>query len=295
MSRVGSCLWFNDDAEEAVLFYLDVFGDGKVVEKQPYVVKTPSELPVGSTMTADFELLGHSFVALNGGPHFTPNPSISFMVHRSSKQEISRLWERLADGGKVLMPLGEYPFSKWYGWVQDKYGFSWQLILPLVPEGEGNPRPPIVVSHLFSGDVCGKAQEAMQFYTSVFGDAKIGDVHRYGPGQEPNSPDSLMLGDFKLLGQWFACMDSALQHDFSFNEAVSHIVLCTDQEEINYYYDKLSAVPEAEMCGWLKDQYGVSWQLTTKEVNELVSDTQAMSALMDMKRLDLKALRQAKQ
>jgi predicted 3-demethylubiquinone-9 3-methyltransferase (glyoxalase superfamily) len=102
--------------------------------------------------------------------------------------------------------------------VEDKFGVSWQLILTN-PEGE--ERPIIVPSLMFVGDNTGKAEEASDFYLSVFKDSKRGALARYPAGMEPDKEGSVMFTDFKLLGQWFVAMDSAQKHDFAFNEGIS--------------------------------------------------------------------------
>jgi predicted 3-demethylubiquinone-9 3-methyltransferase (glyoxalase superfamily) len=101
----------------------------------------------------------------------------------------------LSDGGTVLMPIGQYPFSERYGWVQDKYGRSWQLILTN-PQGE--PRPPIVPFMLFVGENCGNAEEAINFYLSVFRNSKQENLIRYGAEQEPEKEGTVMFADFML-------------------------------------------------------------------------------------------------
>src|SRR5262249_12835079 len=161
----------------------------------------------------------------------------------------------------------KYPFSECYGWVQDKYGLSWQLILTN-PEGE--QRPTIIPSLLFAGDVCGKAEEASAYYLSTFKHCKRGTLVRYGAGQAPEKERAVMFTDFMLDGQWFAAMDSARELKFKFNEAISLMVNCDTQEEIDYYWEKLSAVPEAEQCGWLKDKFGLSWQIVPTELDEMM-------------------------
>jgi predicted 3-demethylubiquinone-9 3-methyltransferase (glyoxalase superfamily) len=180
--------------------------------------------------------------------------------------------------------------------VQDRYGLSWQLILSN-PEGE--ERPVIVPSLLFVGAVAGRAGEAINFYQSVFKGAKMGFIQHYGPGQEPDEEGTVMFADFMLLDQWFAAMDSAHQHEFAFNEAISFIVNCEDQAEIDYYWDKLSAVPEAEQCGWLKDRFGLSWQVVPADMDEMMARGTAdqiarvTEAFLKMKKFDIAELRKA--
>jgi predicted 3-demethylubiquinone-9 3-methyltransferase (glyoxalase superfamily) len=194
------------------------------------------------------------------------------------------------------MALGEYPFSKRYGWIQDRYGLSWQLILSN-PGGES--RPFIMPSVMFVGKVCGKAEEASDFYLSVFKNSKRGSLFRYSKGMEPDREGTIMFTDFMLEAQWFSAMDSAHEHKFAFNEAVSFIVNCETQDEIDYYWEKLSAVPQSEQCGWCKDKYGLSWQITPVAMGEMLSKgtpeqvKRVTGAFMKMKKFDLKKLEEA--
>ena len=108
-----------------------------------------------------------------------------------------------------------------------------------------------------------------------------------------------MFTDFQLENQWFAAMDSAHEHTFMFNEAISLMVSCEDQAEIDYFWDKLSAVPEAEQCGWLKDRFGVSWQITSRQMNEMLSKgtpeqvNRVTQAFLPMKKFDVAKLQAA--
>lgn len=195
------------------------------------------------------------------------------------------------------MPLDEYPFSKRYGWAEDKYGLSWQFILT---DPEGDERPPIVPTLLYVSDECERAEEATDFYLSVFKDSKRGALARYPAGMEPNREGAVMFTDFRLENQWFAAMDgSTRMHDFAFNEAVSLMVYCEDQEEIDYYWEKLSAVPESEQCGWLKDKYGVSWQIVPAAMDEMMAKgtpeqmERVTLAFLKMKKFDLAELQRA--
>ena len=262
--------WYDKEAKEAAEFYAAVFGGNSKINTIDTIDGTPS----GSADIVNFDIWGYEFEAISAGPYFEINPSISFMVNfdpsqdRDARERIDQVWEKLLPGGKPLMPLDKYDFSDRYGWIQDKYGVSWQLIFTN-PEGE--ERPQIIPSLLFVGDVCGKAQEATDYYLSIFPDSKRGALITYPPGMEPEQEGTIMFTDFKLAGQWFVAMDSAQRHDFSFNEAVSFIVRCKDQEEIDFYWDRLSAVPNAEQCGWIKDQFGVSWQIVPENMAELMN------------------------
>ena len=290
-------LWFDREAKEAAKFYCSVFPDSKITS-----ITTLYNTPSGNTDIVLFEFWGYKFQAISAGPLFQFNPSISFMVNfdpsqdKEARQRIDEVWVNLMEGGKALMPLGEYPFSERYGWVQDRYGLSWQLIYTN-PEGE--ERPLIIPSLLFVGDIYGKAEEASDFYLSVFKNTKRGTIARYPSGMEPDQESMVMFTDFKLEGQWFSAMDSAREHGFNFNEAISFMLFCKDQEEIDYYWNKLSAVPEAEQCGWLKDKYGLSWQIVPAVMDKMMQDQdpekidRVTQAFLKMKKFDLATLQRA--
>lgn len=296
MQKIIPHLWFNTEAKEASEFYTKLIPDSKVIS-----VKTITGTPSGDCDIVSFSLAGQDFMAISAGPYFKINPSISFFINFDpsiwidAREKIDQVWNVLADGGKILMPIQEYPFSKRYGWVEDKYGVSWQLILT---NPEGDERPIIIPSLLFVGDVCGKAEEAGAFYTSIFKNSKKGSLARYGEGQPPNTPESVMFSEFKLENLWFVAMDSAIEHQFAFNEAISFIVHCDTQEEIDYYSNALSTVPEAEQCGWLKDKYGISWQIVPTIMDTLMMGDRAQTdrvtqAFLTMKRFNIDELKKA--
>jgi len=297
MQKITPHLWFDTEAREAAAFHVAAFGGDSAVAG----VTTISDTPSGEVDIVAFRLFGYQFMSISAGPEFRINPSVSFIVNfdpaqrADAKPALENLWVKLAAGGNVLMPLDRYPFSERYGWVQDKYGVSWQLILTN-PEGE--PRPPIIPSLLFTNQACGQAEAAMKFYTSMFRETREGLVARYGHDQAPDREGTPMFADFMLQGQWFAAMDSAGAHEFSFNEAVSLTVNCESQEEIDYFWGKLSAVPQAEQCGWLKDKFGVSWQIVPAKMGELMGGTseqraRVTRAFLKMKKFDLTELEAA--
>lgn len=297
MQKIIPHLWFDKEAKQAAEFYATVFPDSRVTS-----VTTLHNTPSGDAHSVTFEVMGYTFMAISAGPVFKINPSVSFMVNfdpaedSEAKTRIDEIWNKLIVGGKALMPLDKYPFSERYGWVEDKFGVSWQLILTN-PGGE--KRPKIMPALLFVGDACGKAEAAGDLYVSVFKHAKRGQIARYPAGMEPDKEGTLMFSDVMLEGQWFVAMDSARKHEFAFNEAVSFLVHCDTQEEIDYFWEKLSAVPEAEQCGWIKDTFGVSWQITPRLLHELMSKgTQEQidrltQAFLPMKKFDVEKLKQA--
>ena len=296
-NKIAPHLWFDKEAKEAAEFYCSLFPASKI-KNSTTIHNTPS----GDCDIVSFNLWGQPFMAISAGPFFRFNPSVSFMVNfdpskdGAAEQHLNSVWEKLSEGGSALMPLDEYPFSKRYGWVKDKYGLSWQLMLSN-PDGE--QRPFIVPSLLFTENVWGKAEEASEFYISVFKNAKRGGIHKYPAGMEPDKEGTVMFTDFMIENQWFAAMDSAREHGYAFNEAVSFMILCDTQDEIDYYWEKLSAFPESEQCGWCKDKYGLSWQVSPTVMNEMLTKgtreqvDRLTQAFLKMKKFNIEGLKRA--
>jgi predicted 3-demethylubiquinone-9 3-methyltransferase (glyoxalase superfamily) len=294
-------LWFDDQAEEAVELYTSLFPNGRVrgLARYPETGQEIHGRPPGSVMNVDFELAGFRMLALNGGPHFRFTPAISFFVTVEEKPDVDRLWTALADGGTALMPLDAYDWSPRYGWIQDRFGLSWQL-----SQGDpGDIGATIVPALMFVTDQP-VAETAMRRYASVFDDAEAGAVHHYPPGVPGGLDGGVMHGRFRLAGQPFTTMDaSAGMHDFGFTEAISLLVDCDSQEEIDRYWEGLGegGDPRAQQCGWLKDAFGVSWQVNPNELGEMLSDPdreraeRVAEAFFEMKKFDLAALRKAYQ
>lgn len=176
------------------------------------------------------------------------------------------------------------------------HNLSWQLILS---DPGGEPRPFLLPSLLFTDSAAGKAEEAGAFYRSVFADSEAGQLVRYPAGMEPNREGTAMFSDFRLGQTWFVAMDSGIEHGFAFNEAISFTVNCRDQAEIDYCWDRLSAVPAAEQCGWLKDRFGLSWQVRPVALDEMMTRgspeqvRRVTQAFLPMKKFDLAALERA--
>lgn len=287
-------LWFDHNAKEAVEFYITAFPNSHITNIAYYPKSAEEGLAdfqlefAGKELTIDFTIGDLQLSAINAGSEFQPTPATSFMVHFSSahdpqaRKQLDALWDRLSSGGEVLMPLDAYPFSQHYGWVKDRYGHSWQLMLA---DTADEARPFIVPSLLFAGDQTNRAEEAIRFYLSVFDNAQTGALSRYPEATGPAKAGALQYADFTLAGQWFAAMDSGVAHDFAFTEAVSFVVLCKDQAEIDYFWKKLSKVPAAEQCGWCKDDFGVSWQIVPANMEALMQKPGAYEKLLAMKKL----------
>ncbi|MDZ7336608.1 MAG: VOC family protein [candidate division KSB1 bacterium] len=285
MQKIIPHLWFDKEARAAAEFYTSVFENSKI-----NFINLIPDTPSGDAELVGFQIMDYEFMAISAGPLFKINPSISFHARCRTVAEVNQLWEKLYPGGMVMMELGEYPFSKRYGWIQDKFGVSWQVIYT-----EGDFQQRIMPALMFVGDVCGKAEEAIRFYTSVFPNATAEVLARYEKGEEPDQAGTVKYAQFTLEGQEFAAMDSAWPHDFGFNEGVSLIVNCKDQKEIDYFWEKLSAVPEAEQCGWIKDKFGVSWQIVPANMGELIgrNPKKTIPVMLKMKRIIIADLQQA--
>ena len=250
-------------------------------------------------MTIGFQIEGQEFTAINGGPIYQINPSISLFVSCDTTEEVDRLWSKLSDGGEALMALDKYPFSEKYGWIKDKFGVSWQLIY-------AGRKQKIAPCLLFTGPQFNKAEEAINFYISIFKNplfstdsSDILQLEHYPAGMSDEG--AVMHAKFTINGQEFVAMDSNLDHKFNFNPAVSFVINCKTQDELDYYWDKLaeSGPVEAQICGWLVDKFGVSWQIVPAVLGELLSGNDSarsgrvMQALLQMKKLDIRTLQQA--
>lgn len=271
-------LWFNNQAEEAANFYSSIFKNSHINSVSP--------------MITNFSLNGLNFMALNGGPQFKFTNAISLFVTCNNEDEINSIWSKLSEKGTVLMELNEYPWSKKYGWVNDQYGLSWQLFL-------GSKDQKITPSLLFVNEQAGKAENAITHYTTLFNNSKIVMIDRFGesfPGFENN----IQFCEFELFNQTFNAMESHLEHDFSFNEAFSFFINCENQEEVDFYWNQLIKNGGQEsQCGWLKDKFGVSWQIIPTLLMELMADKDSeksqrvMKAMLQMKKIDCQKLKNA--
>ena len=290
MQKITPHLWFDTEAVEAAEFYSSALPDSRVIN-----VTTIHDTPSGDTDIVSFELMGQPFMAISAGPLFKFTPAVSFAISFTTKEEVDALWARLSEGGTALMPLDAYPFSERYGWTEDRYGLSWQIMFA----GEEQEGERITPTLMFVGEVYGKAEEAMNFYASVFPSSKVTPILRYGKEEEPDEEGAIRYASLQLAGQEFAAMDSARDHDFGFNEAISFLVSCQTQEEIDHYWDSLSAVPEAEQCGWLKDRYGLSWQVVPTAMDDMLragteeQTARVTEAFLKMKKFDLAELQRA--
>lgn len=289
MQKIVPFLWFNDNLEDAVTSYISAFKNSKAAGLSRSGDALPGE--PGKVFTGSFELAGLQFNALNGGPMFQFSPSNSFFVQCETETELDELWNKLAENGKVLMELNKYPFSPKYGWIQDKYGVSWQLNLTSTPQK-------IAPCLMFQQKKGGSAEDAINLYMSLFNNSEMLLMARYEEG-EPGLTGTIKHAAFVLDGVEFKAMDSHLEHNFTFTPAISYFVNCTTQEEVDHFWEKLSEGGRKDRCGWLQDKYGVSWQIVPTVLGELLYSAdkdrskRVMQAMLKMTKLDIKGLEEA--
>jgi predicted 3-demethylubiquinone-9 3-methyltransferase (glyoxalase superfamily) len=275
-NNIYPCLWFDGQAKAAAELYGKVFGNSRILDENPIVVT--------------IELHGQKFMLLNGGPMYRPNPSISFMVNCETGQEVDKTWEKLIEGGTPMMPLDKYPWSERYGWVQDRFGISWQLYLGKMDETGQKFSPTLMFTH----EQCGKAEEAIQFYTSLFPDSSVTGILKYNAADD-DEEGLVKHAQFKLDGYVLMAMDSSFDHAFRFSEGISIAVDCETQEEIDHYWNRMTADGgEESMCGWLKDKFGVSWQIVPAILPKLMADPdkseKVVQAFLKMRKFDIATL-----
>ncbi|TDS11930.1 VOC family protein [Sphingobacterium paludis] len=261
-------IWFRNAAKEAFQDYVSIFPDSQIIESNAVVIST--------------KLNGVPFIGINGGPYFTPNPAISFMVICETEEEIDRLWEMFLDDGEVLVPLDNYAWSPYYGWINDKNKVSWQLYLGSLEEVNNQV---IVPTLLFCGPQQGKCEEAIAFYKSVFRDFTEQSSISYPDGDRQGQ---ILQAQFVVNGFTFIAADNPDSKPFSFNEALSLVIPCEDQKEIDYYWAAMTKNGEESRCGWCKDPFGVSWQIVPHNIDELLRlNPAANKSLMRMNKINI--------
>ena len=296
MQKITPFLWFDTQAEDAVKFYTSIFDNSKILNVSRYDESSSKAtgMKEGSAFVISFQLEGQNFTAMNAGPHFKLNESISLFAYCESDEKIEKIYNKLCEGGKILFPLDKYDWSPRYAWVVDKFGLSWQLDVEKI-----NNQQKILPALLFVNDKVLKVKEAANYYCSVFPDSKI--IMEYPYDKSTGLPEgTLLFTQFRLANHLFNAMSGQGQHNFDFNEAFSFVVDCKDQEEVDYYWNKLTSDGGQEsMCGWLKDKFGVSWQIVPKILMDMLNDKdstkaqKAMQAMLQMKKIIIKDLEKA--
>jgi len=277
--QITPCLWFNNQAKEAASLYCSVFAQSKITAQSPIVT--------------EIDLSGQKFILLDGGPMYKPNPSISFYYICENEQELDNAWNSFSKEGKVLMGLDKYQWAEKYGWITDKFGISWQLALGKISD-VGQKITPCL---LFNGKQYGRVDEAITHYSSIFKDASVDGILRYGANELPDTEGKVKHAQMSLDGQKMMLMESAAAHDFTFTEGVSLTVYCETQDQIDYYWEKFTESGQESMCGWAKDKFGVSWQIIPVQLGKIMSDPakagKAARAFMSMRKLNIEQIVQA--
>jgi predicted 3-demethylubiquinone-9 3-methyltransferase (glyoxalase superfamily) len=246
-SSIYPCLWFDHQAAEAASFYLSIFPNSEIRDQNELVVS--------------FQLNGTRMIGLNGGPKYSQTPATSYFVYCGEEINIDQLYSALSFGGKVVIPLDKYDWSPRYAWVQDKFGTNWQL--------DGEPirsAQKIVPCLLFVNEKRDRVKEALQFYTGIFSNSTSLMEAAY-----PNT-ETLLFAQYKLSGFVVNSMSSPRPHEYDFSPGNSLVIECKDQEEIDYFWEKLGEKGRFDQCGWLADQFGVSWQIIPQNLGKLISD-----------------------
>ncbi|MHA2789227.1 VOC family protein [Corynebacterium sp. S7] len=292
MQKIIPNLWYTGTADEAAEFYVQSIPHTTLEENVAYPTEGLADFQLdlaGKTLTNEISIDGFRMILINAGDEFRPNAAINFFLNfdpandPDAEAHLRETWEKLTEGGQELMELSEYPHSKLYGWVEDKYGVNWQLMLT---NPQGATRPFVVPQLMFCGPAQNCTEEATDRYIATIENSSPGNRVSYlDIGQDAPNGAEIVFSDFKLGGQWFSAMDSAVDQPFTFTEGVSLMVNCKDQAEIDKYWNALSAVPESEVCGWLKDQWGVSWQIVPENMGELMARPGAYEKMMQMKKL----------
>lgn len=278
-NSIYPCLTIKGKVDEAAALYTDVFG-AKIIQSSPIVNM--------------LEIDGQKLMLLNDGPTSKPNPCISFLFSSDNKEATDTYWNKLTEGGKVLMPLDSYPWNSYYGWVEDRYGVNWQLMTNKEEMAAQRFSP----TFMFVGGNAGKAAAAITFYTKLFPNSNVRGILKYGEGEGDNT-DYIKHAQFSLNDYVMMAMDSSHEHGFSFVDAVSLVVECNTQEEIDKYWATLTGEGGNEVaCGWLTDKYGISWQIIPANLGALMSvggekAQRVMAALLQMKKLVIKDLENA--
>lgn len=270
------CLWFDGKSKEALSYYCKAFPNARITADTPMVVTA--------------ELDGLKIMGLNGGPQFTPNSSVSFMVIAETEQDVVRYWNHLSAGGSTLMKLDSYPWSPKYGWCKDQFGVDWQIYQGKLSDTGQR----IVPTLMYCGAHQGEAAAAITFYLQLFKNSQSQGVMNYPEGW---AKDQIQHAQFQLNDLVVMAMDSGVSQPFSFTEGVSLVIECKDQAEIDRYWQAFTEKGSESMCGWCKDQFGVWWQVIPSSLSALMSDPvrgeRAMGALMKMKKIDIAVLENA--
>ncbi|WP_080794293.1 VOC family protein [Corynebacterium pacaense] len=293
MQTIIPAIWCQGTADEMAQFYLDAFstvpGGAEVLARRTYPETGLLDFQrplAGKTLTVQLRIGNMEMTLINAGGEFTPNPSIGIMlnfdpsVDKRAARNLDAVWDSLAPGGRILIERAEYPFSPRYGWVEDRFGVSWQFILT---RPEGDPRPFAMISLLFPSGARGDLARAERLWTSVIPASEI--------GRSVEEQGAVVFSEFRLGGQWLTAMDSTAGENYPFTPGVSMMYTAHGQAEIDRVWEALSAVPDAEQCGWLCDEFGVSWQIVPDNMEQLLDRPGGFTRMLEMKKIEIDGFR----
>ncbi|QWW20023.1 VOC family protein [Schaalia sp. 19OD2882] len=272
--------------------------------------------PAGAIVAADLTIHGSTLNLLDGGGSLRPTGALSLLTNfdpgvlPGADEYLRSVWQGLSDGGEVLMPLQAYPHSPLYGWVKDRFGVHWQLMLT---DPAGEPRPFLTPSLMFDRLETATALRARADHAQVFagvapemtglghaapypgqgsraGVAGVGGEREVGAvGAEPGPDVRVMFSEALLGGTHVAYMDTGVELDMPLNMGSSMLVKAVGQEQVDHVWT-MSADPDTEVCGWMQDGFGLSWQVAPNNIHELLQAPGAMARMQQMKKIDIAAL-----
>lgn len=288
MQTIIPHLWYDTQAKEAIAVYTSLFEDSEVKWRHQLTGKSAETVDVISFRLANLELL-----AIGAKSTAKLNESLSLLVTVNNRTELEALYQELSQGGRLLLPLDSYDFSPYYVWLEDRFGLSWQLSL----DENQTTKYHLAICFLFSQEQVGLAEPFLKKYQALFQKASIEAVSYYKEGEMPNPAAKVRSGKLTIDDQSLVVMDHGYGGESCFTEAFSLIVYVDSQKESDAYYEALSHVPEAESCGWVEDEFGLSWQIVPRLLLEAYADRdeKSLSAintkLLTKKRLDTKAIK----
>lgn len=274
-NNIYPCLLFENQAKEAADFYMDTFHNGKIVlEVAEFIL---------------FEIEGLRFKAINTShPEHYSNPAVSFIVSFTNEEEIEKVWKKLKVGGIIILPLDAYEWSPKYAWLQDQFGISWHLIQSDSPASIHQKISPMF---LFGEDNLGRAETASNFYLEVFKNSNRDPIERY---EEDEFKDLVKQAPIYLNDYLIRVMDSSMEQPFDFSPGISLVVECETQKEIDYYWNAFAFGGQIGEAGWVKDKFGLWWQIVPKKLNEWIANPsinqKIVSELKQMTKIDLEKL-----
>ncbi|MDX1447045.1 VOC family protein, partial [Lishizhenia sp.] len=261
---------------EAARFYTEYLHNVQLISESPFLI--------------GLSIDGTRVTLMNGEGVDKKSPSFSFYYLFETEQEFDRVYQKFIEEGKILMPLDQYPWSEKYTWVEDKFGVTWQLALGNLELVNQRVSPFLT----FSGDNFGRGEQALNLYQSLFEDFQSGGILKYDAQSGKDSEGKIQHTQFRINDTMVMLSENPESHTWNFSEGASFMLLCDTQEEIDFFWNELSTGGEEMRCGWLIDQFGVSWQIIPSVLGDLLQDQSRIEAVSEaflgMKKIDIDTL-----